>query len=366
MIRIERLTKQFGNAETIKETNLEIRAGEIFTFIGPSGSGKTTLIRLIDLLDRPTSGTIFFDGIDTNGTEQVRLAVRRRMGMVFQKPAVLNTTVAKNVAFGLVFRGVPEEETQKKVLGALELVGLPHFADRKAVTLSGGEMQRVALARAMVTEPEVLLLDEPTANLDPVSADLIENLIRGINKRFRTTIIMSTHDMLQGQRLADRIGGIMDGRLVQTGTADETFYRPKAKNIARFVGIEAITGGVVTENTGGHAVIRVGECCFEALTDIRKGQRAALYIRPEEVTLAMAGDSPVKSSVRNRLAGRITKMVPSGPFVRVSVDCGFILTALITRRSCSELGLAVGTDVVAGVKATAIHVLPEDENQTSQ
>jgi tungstate transport system ATP-binding protein len=361
MIRIEKLTKKFGEKETVKETDLEIRKGEIFTFIGPSGSGKTTLIRLIDLLDWPTSGTIFFDGIDTNGPEQVRLAVRRRMGMVFQKPAVLNTTVAKNVAFGLKFRGIPETEIQRKVQGSLELVGLPHFTERKAVTLSGGEMQRVALARAMVTEPEVLLLDEPTANLDPVSADLIENLIRGINKRFGTTIIMSTHDMIQGQRLADRIGVIMDGRLVQTGSAGEIFYQPKGKAIARFVGIDVIPGGVVTENRQGHALIRVKDICFEALTDLQAGKRAALYIRPEEVTLTPAEVSPAKSSMRNQLFGRIKKIQPSGPFVRITVDCGFPLTALITRRSCTELGFAVGSDVLGGVKATAIHVLPDDE-----
>lgn len=363
MIRIERLTKKFGSAETIKETDLKIRAGEIFTFIGPSGSGKTTLIRLIDLLDWPTSGTIYFDNIDTDGTEQVRLAIRRRMGMVFQKPAVLNTTVAKNVAFGLKFRRVPEAEAQKKVRAALELVGLPHFTDRKAVTLSGGEMQRVALARAMVTEPEVLLLDEPTANLDPVSADLIENLIRGINKRFGTTIIMSTHDMNQGQRLADRIGVIIDGRLVQTGTALEIFYQPRERSIARFVGIDAITGGVVTENREGHALINVKDTCFEALTDLKAGQRAALFIRPEEVTLTLAGESPAKSSMRNQLLGRIKKILPSGPFVRITVDCGFLLNALITRRSCAELGFTVGAEVIAGVKATAIHVLPDDEGQ---
>jgi molybdopterin-binding protein len=148
--------------------------------------------------------------------------------------------------------------------------------------------------------------------------------------------------------------------MVQTGTAGEIFYQPKGKAIARFVGIDAITGGVVVENTGGHAVIRVGANCFEALTDIPKGKGAALYIRPEEVTLTPTGDTPAKSSMRNRLSGRITKIVPSGPFVRVTVDCGCMLTALITRRSCSELGLTVGTEVVAGVKATAIHVLPEE------
>jgi tungstate transport system ATP-binding protein len=366
MIRIERLTKKFGSTETIKEMDLEIRTGEIFTFIGPSGSGKSTILRLIDLLDWPTTGRILFEGQDTAAPEQVRLALRRRMGMVFQKPAVLNTTVAKNVAFGLKFRGVPVAEAERKVQGALELVGLPHFADRKAVTLSGGEMQRVALARAMVTEPEVLLLDEPTANLDPVSSDLIENLIGRINRKFKTTMIMATHDMIQGQRLADRMGVIMDGRLVQTGIADEIFYQPKRRDIARLVGIDPITGGVIVENTGGHAAIRVGDTCFEALTDLKAGQRAALYIRPEEVSLTPSDGPTVKSSVRNRLTGRITKMVPSGPFVRVSVDCGIVLTALITRRSCAELGLVVGTDVIAGVKATAIHVLPDDGKQSDE
>ena len=218
-------------------------------------------------------------------------------------------------------------------------------------------MQRVALARAIVTEPEVLLLDEPTANLDPISSDLIEDLILRINKNFRTTIIMSTHDMIQGQRLADSIGVIMDGKLVQTGTAGEIFYQPKGRDIARFVGIDAIAGGVVMENTGGHAVIKVGDTCFEALTGLAKGKKADLFIRPEEVILSPADSSQVKTSMRNQLHGRITRIVPNGPFVRVSVDCGFVLVALITRRSCTELGFAVGAPVVAGVKATAIHVL---------
>lgn len=362
MIRMEQVTKTFGKTQVIKETDLEIRKGEILTLIGPSGSGKSTILRLIDLLDLPTSGRILFDGQDTAASEKVRLAIRRRMAMVFQKPAVLNTTVARNVAFGLKFRGVPETETVRRVQEALDLVGLSDFSSRKAVTLSGGEMQRVALARAIVTGPEVLLLDEPTANLDPVSSDLIENLIIGINRKFATTIIMATHDMIQGQRLADRIGVIMNGRLVQTGTATEIFYQPGGKAIARFVGIDAITGGVVTDNTGGHATIRVGDNCFEALTGIAKGHGVALYIRPEEVALTPRNGIPAKSSVRNQLFGHITKMAPSGPFVRVSVDCGITLTALITRRSCSELGLAVGTDVMAGVKATAVHVLADEED----
>jgi tungstate transport system ATP-binding protein len=362
MIRIERLSKKFGATETLHEISLTIKKGEIFTFIGPSGSGKTTLIRLIDLLDTPTSGTIAFDGQDTATNEAGRLAIRRRMGMVFQKPAVLNTTVSKNVAFGLKFRGMDSTRIPEKVRSALDLVGLHGFEERRAVTLSGGEMQRVALARALVTDPEVLLLDEPTANLDPVSSELIEDLIVRIKDEFKTTIIMSTHDMIQGQRLADRIGVIMNGRLAQTGHASEIFYQPGGREIARFVGIDPITGGVVMENKGGHALIRVGNTCFEALTNLGTGRNVAAYIRPEEVNLIPADTMLVKSSMRNQIPGRITRMVPFGPFVRVNIDCGFILNALITRRSCSELNLVVGTNVMAGIKATAIHILPDERS----
>ena len=347
--------------KTILESiDLEIHKGEIFTFIGPSGSGKTSLLRLIDLLDMPTTGTIMFDGIDTAAPNTVRLSIRRRMAMVFQKPAVLNTTVANNVAFGLKFRDIEKSEIDSRVHEALDIVGLLHLADRKAVTLSGGEMQRVAIARALVTRPEVLLLDEPTANLDPVNTELIENLIRHIHQRFHTTIILSTHDMIQGQRLADRIGVIMNGRIAQVGSLHDIFYRPHGRDIARFVGIDTTLKGVVASNEGGLANIAVSNVALEAITPCKPGTHVALYIRPEEVTIALRDGDQSRTSVRNKLAGTITKMVPFGPFLRVTLDFGSPLTALVTRRSADELSLAVGTNVIAGIKATAIHVLADN------
>ena len=359
MIRIEGLSRVAGGKKILESIDLEIHRGEIFTFIGPSGSGKTTLLRLIDLLDTPTTGTIIFDGTDTTAPDTDRLAIRRRMSMVFQKPAVLNITVAGNVAFGLNFRGIEKSETDTRVQEALDIVGLLHLADRKAITLSGGEMQRVAIARALVTRPEVLLLDEPTANLDPVSSEIIENLILRINKDLHTTIILSTHDMIQGQRLADRIGVIMDGRMVQVGSTNDIFYQPLSKDIARLVGIDATLKGVVKSNDRGHAEIVIGDSIFEAITSAPAGQRVVLYIRPEEVTIILPDSGSGKTSARNQLLGTITRMVQFGPFIRVNVDCGAPLTALITRRSCGELGLTIGTKVTAIVKATAIHVIPD-------
>jgi tungstate transport system ATP-binding protein len=359
VIRLSGISRTAGRKTILEKIDLEIKPGEIFTLIGPSGSGKTSLLRIIDFLDKPTTGTMFFDKKEISAYEKDRLAVRRRMAMVFQKPAVLNTTVAKNVAFGLKFRGVEIEQITTRVRDALALVGLSHMEGRRAVTLSGGEMQRVAIARAMVTHPEVLLLDEPTANLDPVNAEIIEDLVIRINKKFHTTIIFSTHDMIQGQRLADRIGVIMDGRMVQVGDLHDIFYRPIGIDIARFVGIDTVLHGVIRGNDKGLAAIDVGETLFEAPTTLTTG-KVALYIRPEEITVSPdITEPPVRSSIRNHFVGTIKKMMPFGPFIRVTIDCGFPLTALITRRSCEELGLTPGTKVRASVKASAIHVLAE-------
>ncbi len=188
-----------------------------------------------------------------NGTdihaEQRNLSIRRMMGgMVFQKPAVFNATVAENVAVGLRFRGgASKSKIHTRIEEALDMVGLAGYGgERRARTLSGGgEMQRVALARAMVIEPEILLLDEPTANLDPVSVATIEDLAVRINRDLGTTIVFSTHDMYQGQRLAHRIGVLMNGMFAQVGTPREVFTLPASREVARFVGIENIVEGVV-------------------------------------------------------------------------------------------------------------------------
>jgi len=357
MIRLAGITKTYGNTEVLKEIDLEIKDGEVFTLIGPSGSGKTTVLRIIDLLEKPSSGSYFFDGTDTGDSGADEISIRRRIAMVFQKPAVLNTTVDENVAFGLKFRKTDHAETARRVASALDLVGLSHLSGRRAVTLSGGEMQRVAIARAMVTEPELLLMDEPTANLDPVSSDMIEALIHRINTEHKTTIVLTTHDMAQGQRLADRIGVMMDGCLVQQGSIQDIFFRPNGQKIARFVGIDSIMTGTVTKNTDGHAFIDVNGVCIEAITPLQPRSRVELYLRPEEITISLPAPSGqgVKST-RNRLSGTITKILPNGPFIRVTIDCGFPLIALVTRLSSEDLHLAVGTAVIAEIKATAIHV----------
>jgi tungstate transport system ATP-binding protein len=340
--------------DILKSVNLRVDRGEIHALIGPTGAGKTTLLRLIDLLDAPATGKILIDGIDVTSSEKLRLEMRRRMAFVLQKPVVFNLNVYDNVAYGLRWRGMDRRLVREKVDGILETVGLAEYRNRNARTLSGGEMQRVAIARAIAPAPEVLLLDEPTANLDPVSSAKIEDLVTGIIKRQAITVIMATHDMEQGQRLADKISVLVNGEIIQTGVAREIFASPRNREVAEFVGMENILDGVVQTNEGNMAAIDVKGTIIEAITEYGVGEKVSVCIRPEDVTVAL---SRLSSSARNSLAGKISWAVFSGPLCRVEIDCGFPLVALVTKRSAEELGLKKGVRVYGTVKAVSIHVI---------
>lgn len=356
MIEFENVVMNFGEKEVLKDNSFTIQKGEIFTFIGPSGSGKTTILRMIDMLERPTSGTISIDGtIVSSLKDRDRIPLRRKMSMVFQKPSPLRGTVYDNVAIGLIFRNISQDEIKARVPEALELVGLKGYEDRKAGTLSGGEMQRVAIARAISTKPDILLLDEPTANLDPVSTEKIENLIFSLKERFGITVVLSTHDMVQGQRLADRIAVIIDGRIGQIGTSKEIFYHPMNRAVANMVGVENIFEGIIAKNEEGLASIDVDGTSIIATTAFPPGTPVVLYMRPEDITFHVRDG--VKSSARNEFTGMITKVLPMGPNARLKVDAGITLTAVITQRSYEELDLALGKETQLAFKASAIHVV---------
>jgi tungstate transport system ATP-binding protein len=213
-----------GGARILRDVSLEAERGQVLVIIGPTGSGKTTLLRLIDLLESPNSGSIFLQGKDlARASDKERQEARKRMAMVFQKPVMFRSTVAENVSYGLKIRGIRRKERVKE---ALHAVGLPGYEARIATTLSGGEMQRTALARAMVIEPEVLLLDEPTANLDPKTAATIDDLIASFSRQ-GAGVIMATHNMQQAEKLGTRVAVLVEGRIVAEGSPDQIFARKK-------------------------------------------------------------------------------------------------------------------------------------------
>jgi tungstate transport system ATP-binding protein len=236
LLELAGLGKNFGGKQVLRDINLEVRRGEIVAIMGPSGTGKTTLLRILNLLERPDAGYIKLDGMVMNGGQNNnRTKARQRISMVFQSPALFNDTVFNNVAYSLKVRGMDKHTIERKVSRSLALVGLEGYGNRKAKTLSGGEEQRIAFARAVVFEPDLLLLDEPTANLDPANVAKIEEVIRTINHELNTTIIIATHHMNQVRRLADRVGMLLDGELIETGSVEDLFGRAADERTRAFI-----------------------------------------------------------------------------------------------------------------------------------
>ncbi|MDA0988941.1 MAG: ATP-binding cassette domain-containing protein [Chloroflexi bacterium] len=354
MITIRDLSKRYDDNTVLNGINLDVPTHTVTAIIGPSGSGKTTLLRLIDLLEGPTSGEISFDGVGALTSEDARLEMRRRMVIVFQKPVVFSGSVYDNVSYGLKIRGQGRRDMREKVLHALETVDLSGYENRRARTLSWGEAQRVALARAMVIEPELLLLDEPTANLDPVSTARVEQLIARVIGELHTTVIMATHDMAQGQRLADQIAVLIGGEMLQVGNPGEIFNLPNSMQVAHFVGVENVLEGVIASKEQGLVNVSIGSHVIEGISDLEPGAEVSACIRPEEVILSL---TQAPTSAGNTFYGTITSMVSTGPLVRVVIDCGFPLVALITTRSAQELELKRETRVCASFKATGVHIV---------
>ncbi len=212
-----------------------IEKGKIYGIIGPSGAGKSTLLRILNLLEPPSSGNLFFNGVPVTKTGKQVLELRRKMTMVFQRPVLFDTSVYNNVNYGLKARGYTRKDITKLVRAALDEVGLTEFADRNARSLSGGEAQRIALARAMVLKPEVILLDEPTSNLDPANVAMMEKITERLHEKQGTTVIMVTHNIFQAQRLAEEILFFFKGRLVERGPADKIFNNPGDERTAAFI-----------------------------------------------------------------------------------------------------------------------------------
>lgn len=233
ILAIEKLGKSFGSKEVLKNINLKIIRGEIFALIGPSGAGKTTLLRIMNYLDAPSSGRLTFYGNEYTGGRKEH--IMSRMSLLFQKPAIFNSSVFNNVAYGLTVRRVEKQTIRKKVREVLSLVGLAGMEKQNALILSGGEAQRMAFARAIVYEPDIILLDEPTSNLDPANAAKIEDLIKQIQSRLGTTIILATHNIHQVRRLAKRVGILIDGELIEINSTEQIFTQPEDARSRAFI-----------------------------------------------------------------------------------------------------------------------------------
>jgi tungstate transport system ATP-binding protein len=354
LLQLQDIVVEHARRKILDVPCLDVVPNEVLAVVGPNGAGKSTLLRIIGLLERPSRGSVLFDGRPISGNP---LPFRRRMAFVFQEPLLLDTSIEGNVRSGLSLRGVPANERQRRAEEWTARFGLSGLRRRSARTLSGGEAQRTSLARAMVLEPEILLLDEPFSSLDAPTRELLIDDLDAVLTSKRVATVFVTHDRTEALRLGDRIAVLIGGKVRQLGTAAEVFSSPVDGEVAAFVGVETIVPGHIRKVSGGLASVAVGENTIEATTELQPGADVLVCLRPEDVTVSdLAGATPM--SARNRLRVTVTRVRPAGPYIRLELDAGFTLVAHITKQSLEELALSPGANAVASFKATAVHLIP--------
>jgi tungstate transport system ATP-binding protein len=362
LLELEKVVHSYAGRQVLEVERLEVKEGEMLVVLGQTGTGKSTLLRVLNLLEQPEQGVIRWRGQELPANH-ARLEIRRRIAMAFQDPLLFRASVFDNVAYGLRLRHRPKTEIEEKVGKILGLFKIGHLATRNPNQTSGGEAQRVALARALVIEPDLLLLDEPLASLDPViKEELAKDLIEVLHS-LNVSCVYVTHSREEAFMVADRVAIIEQGKIAQIGDLEDVFYRPASVSVAGFVGVDTIIKGEVTEQEKGLAVIRIDHGQIEAITEYRPGDKVFVCIRPEDIVVE-SFDSEVhaghKASARNHLKGKVTGIRTLGAIAKVNIDCGAPLVATITKRSLDDLGIKKDDEVIASFKATSVHVIKSE------
>jgi molybdate transport system ATP-binding protein len=352
-----RFVKRFGPGVAVGLDLVQpVDRFSVAVLFGPSGCGKTTALRCLAGLERPDEGRITFGGetwFDA-GRRTCLPPQRRGVGLLFQQYALFpHLSVAGNVGYGLGH--LPRAARRRLVGEVLHRFGLAGLGGRYPGQLSGGEQQRVALARVLVRRPRLLLLDEPLSALDDATREQVRHELRRLLVGSGVPVVLVTHDRREAAALGDHLVVLDGGAVRQQGPAADVFAHPADLGVARIVGVETVLPGHVRRVEDGLATVAVGRAELFAVG--RAGVAAEVYVcvRAEDVILHR-GDVGM-TSARNRLGGVVRSLSPDGPLVRVELDCGFPLTAVVTRPAAEELGLHEGAGVVALLKAAAVHLL---------
>jgi molybdate/tungstate transport system ATP-binding protein len=343
MLELRSIWKRLGSFQ-ICDLTLRLEEGEYFVILGPSGVGKTILIEIIAGLIPPDHGDILWQGENVT----VVPPEERGFGVVYQDYCLFpHMDVLGNIAYGLRARGLGHEEVEKGVMSTAEKLGLSDLLGRYPDTLSGGEQQRVALARSLVTNPRMLLLDEPLSALDPNNRVRLRKKLKRIHSITGSTFLHVTHDTEEAMMLGDRIGVMLDRRIRQVGTPEELFRRPSDREVADFLGMRNVMAVSKIKDSLCHT------CGVDI--DVADAEETASYIwiKPEEIVLSKG---PFESSARNQLRVKVEEWEHSGPLFTVRVSCGALtLNALITYASFKELGISEGVNLYATFKSSAVH-----------
>jgi spermidine/putrescine transport system ATP-binding protein len=319
-VRLDRVTKRFGDFTAVREMDLEIPAGQFFTMLGPSGCGKTTTLRMVAGFEDPSEGRVLLSGEDVTALP----AFRRPTNTVFQSYALFpHRNVEQNVAFGLQRQKVDKGEIRRRVGEELERVGLSGEAKRRPAQLSGGQQQRVALARALVNRPEVLLLDEPLGALDLKLRKQLQVELKRIQRDVGITFVYVTHDQEEALTMSDRIAVMNRGVVEQVADPETVYERPGTTFVAGFIGVSNLMPGEIVSSNGAGTQMRLDAGPTVKALDsggVRTGERAHAVVRPEKLELRQAGASDEGS--RPSVEGQVESSLYLGTATQMVVKLG--------------------------------------------
>jgi len=356
ILSVENLKVELGGVSILDIPSFFIREKEFVSLIGPNGSGKSTLLLVLNSLVRPVAGLITYRQEAISSRDAV-FNYRRKVSMVFQEPLLFDTTVYKNVASGLNIRGMKKDEIRDRVVRYLKWFNIEHLAFRSARKLSGGEAQRASLARAFAIEPDIIFLDEPFSALDPPTRNALTDDLDRILRETGITALMVTHDQSEALRMSDRVVVMNSGSIIQQGAPLEVMNNPANEFVASFVGMDTILEGNVVKASESFITVSVPGAEIDAVGNSKPGEKVYCCIRPENVSIELINPDDL-TSARNVFAAEIRDISSLGPFLKLTLDCGFPLVSYVTREAFTRLDLKEGKKVFSAFKATAVHVIP--------
>ena len=345
----------------LRGVDLHVREHEYFVLLGPTGCGKTLLVETAAGLERPSAGQVWIGGENVTAL----MPEHRSLGYVPQDYALFpHMGVQDNIISGCLARGVPREVARERMQSITELLRIGALLPRRIDGLSGGERQRVALARALVVQPRLLLLDEPLAALDPAMKNRLWWELRAIHNALGLSTVHVTHDFEEAYALADRIGLMGDGALVQVGEPEDIFHKPADRFVAEFVGVQNILeGDAVSSPEEGMCSVALGDGLCVWAAGAHEGP-AHVFVRPEEVWIGHHGCDC--GATRNVFRGKIAAILNRGALVQAIVDIGVPIVSLVTRRACTELGLREGAIVTVSFREEGAHVVRREADSAAQ
>ncbi|TVY07973.1 ABC transporter ATP-binding protein [Paenibacillus cremeus] len=356
-VELRNIQKRFGSNVVVDNFNIQIEQGECVSFLGPSGCGKTTTLNMIAGFLEPDQGELLIKGKRMNGVP----SNKRELGMVFQTYSLFpHMTIFENVAYGLKLRKVPKSEMTARVNKVLELVKLPHVAERYPKQLSGGQRQRIAIARALVTEPTLLLLDEPLSNLDAKLREELRDEMKRLQQEIGVTTIFVTHDQEEALYMSNRIVVLDHGKVEQIGTPWDIYNRPASEFVHTFIGKSNRMLGVIEKVDDSGLRLR-SDAGIQLFGDLRNkvgpGTSVSIYVRPEKITLHRENRG---TSGVNRVNGTVKQTSFLGAYTECEVEVGKYSIMVRMQSTQQESALASGQEVYLEWKPEDVFVFPRE------